>query len=151
MRNVNQSDAAILLEWRNLPEVRKFSKQREKISRVNHEDWLAKRLDLLPAQPFWMFESDSISLGTTRFDLNPTLPNFKISISVNPDFRRRGIGKQILQSSIKFCQGDNPGAHFSAEAHTSNKISQQLFLGCGFRYSANKGEFLVYELGAGID
>ena len=51
IRDVDFSDAEMLLAWRNEPEVRKFSHFQGIISKKEHLDWLHRRLNLLPSQP----------------------------------------------------------------------------------------------------
>jgi RimJ/RimL family protein N-acetyltransferase len=145
MRDVVIHDSEVLREWRNEAEVRKFSRHHEVISVQQHSAWLGKRLNLIPSQPFWMFDYDRILVGFTRFDFDSNLKHFKISITINPLLRGKGFGKRILSTSIEKFLTLNSGVDLYAEAHEDNKASRLIFLNCGFREYEPHGKFLIFK------
>ena len=144
LRNVEFSDAEMLFAWRNEPEVRKFSHFKGLISKQEHIDWLKARLNLLQSQPFWIFENELGKVGATRFDFNPVLRHFEISITINSLLRGQGFGKQVLDLAIENCLTIHPGVNLYAQAHLDNVASKILFLGCGFKELERQNEFLVF-------
>ena len=145
IRDVDFSDAEMLLAWRNEPEVRKFSHFQGIISKKEHLDWLHRRLNLLPSQPFWIFENELGMVGATRFDFNPVQKHFEISITINSMHRGQGLGKRVLDLAITNFLRIYPGGNLYAETHQDNKASRMLFLGCGFKEIESSKNFLVFE------
>ena len=145
MRDVAFQDSEVLLEWRNLSEVRMFSRSQGLILKKTHEQWLQNRLKLLPDEPFWMFENSQGKIGFVRCDLNPAPKLYKISIVINPAMRGMGFGKKILDLAIENCLARNPESIFFAEAHTDNLSSRLLFLKCGFEEFTLNGNFLIFK------
>ena len=145
MREVAFQDSEEILAWRNQSEVREFSRNQDLITKETHSQWLNQRLKLIPAQPFWMFESGSGKVGFVRFDLDSAVKLYEISIVVNPAMRGKGFGKEILNRAINKCLSKNSDSNFIAEAHKNNLGSHSLFLNCGFQEIAINGNFLVFK------
>ena len=148
MRDVTSKDSQKLLEWRNEPGIRKFSRSQGFISKKSHSEWLGNRLKLIPEQPFWIFENDLGIIGFIRFDLNLALLHFEISIVVDPKLRGKGFGRIILTHAVETCLARNPGFNLYAEAHIENLTSHLLFLKCGFQKCELKKDFLVFKRSA---
>lgn len=145
MRDVNFQDSEVLLEWRNQREVRIFSRNQELIPKDMHEQWLKNRLKLVPREPFWMFENSLGKIGFVRFDFDPALKHYEISIVVNPAMRGMGFGHIVLQLAIENCMARNQESIFFAETHTNNLSSKLLFLKSGFEKFAQNGDFLAFK------
>ena len=131
IRDVTFKDSETLLEWRNQPEVRIFSRNQGLILKATHTQWLENRLKLISNEPFWMFENSVQKIGFVRFDFDSALKHYEISI--------------VLNLAIENCMAQNPDLNFFAEAHINNLSSQSLFLNCGFQELELKGEFLAYK------
>lgn len=145
MRNVTFHDSLELLGWRNETQVSKYSHSKGLISLEAHTKWIRERLDLLPMQPFWIFENGLNNVGFTRFDRSLDLEEFVISIVINPSLRGKGFGTTILNMSIERCLEENFGIDFYAEAHRDNPASQAIFLKCGFHEVGASGDFLGFK------
>ena len=145
IRDVTFKDSETLLEWRNQPEVRIFSRNQGLILKATHTQWLENRLKLISNEPFWMFENSVQKIGFVRFDFDSALKHYEISIVINPAVRGKGFGKMILNLAIENCMAQNPDLNFFAEAHINNLSSQSLFLNGGFQELELKGEFLAYK------
>lgn len=90
-RTANLGDAAVLLAWRNNPNVRKFSLHPELIQSDEHIEWLAARLERVDYEPFFLFAAAHGVIGMSRLDLVFESTNkFEISILVDPNQHGKG-------------------------------------------------------------
>ena len=145
MRDVAFQDSEVLLEWRNLTEVRMFSRNQGLVAKETHTQWLKNRLKLMANEPFWIFENSLGKVGFVRFDIDSASKNYEISIVINPAVRGKGFGKIVLGLAIENCLIRNPNSNFFAVAHRDNLSSQFLFLKSGFKVTAQNGDFLTYK------
>lgn len=145
VRDVTIYDAEVLLEWRNGADVKKASRNQMVISKQEHWDWLAHRLESSQAQPFWFFENEVERIGLVRFDLDSRLDHYEIAITINPKLRGKGFGKKILCLSVEKFFALNSEAALYAEVHKLNVASRQLFLNCGFSEFETEGNFLIFK------
>lgn len=102
---------------------------------------------------FWVAECKGRVVGTIAIVKKPR-PEFDPSLSkvawlrrmfVHPDFRRRGIARQLLTFSINFCrrQGYNAIELITTEV---NEHARQLYMNTGFKCVALKPYYYFYGL-----
>ena len=145
-RNARSSVAALLLKWRNSPSVREFSQNSEAIGIEDHLAWLLERLAKIRFEPFFIFELGHESVGMSRLDFEvESADKFAISILVDPEQRSKGTGTAILNMTCEIFFNLHPSYTLVATVHTSNHISQKLFLRAGFQLQNTLGEFLYFE------
>lgn len=85
--------ASLLLEWRNDPETRKASHNTERVHCDDHYSWLASVL-ISPNCRLAVAKVGDVPVGTVRADLGGG--GWKMSWTVAPCARRRGIGKRMV-------------------------------------------------------
>jgi RimJ/RimL family protein N-acetyltransferase len=145
-RIANFNDAALLLKWRNDPDVQRYSIHSEEIQVEDHEVWLARRLKRIQLEPFFVFHVDDEAVGMTRLDLLPgSRGEYEISIMVEPEKNNMGIGTRILESTCETFFNLQLGISLVAQIHMKNIISQKLFENAEFRRDDIQGEFLRYR------
>jgi RimJ/RimL family protein N-acetyltransferase len=145
-RNASLNDAAVLLEWRNSLNARKFSEHSELIQIEDHLVWLSERLERITFEPFYIFELGHQLIGMSRLDFEFHSPNeFLVSILVDPVQSGKGFGKQILNMTCDIVFKSHPGTTIIAKVHQDNTISQKLFVNCGFKLQKQVGNFLRFE------
>jgi RimJ/RimL family protein N-acetyltransferase len=145
-RPANLGDASVLLDWRNNPNVRKFSLNTGQISIDEHLLWLSGRLARIKLEPFFLFSEGENLIGMSRLDIAPgSTDRFEISILVDPSQHSKGFGTRMLDMTCKsfFCL--HPDQIIVAKVHTLNSISQRLFTSAGFKQQAAFGDFLHFE------
>jgi RimJ/RimL family protein N-acetyltransferase len=120
MRDVTFQDSEVLLEWRNLIDVRMSSRNSDLIPIETHSKWFNNRLKLMPNQPFWVFENSLGKIGFIRFDFNSTLKHYEISVLINPALRGKGFGKMVLHRAIESFLAQDSESNFFAEVHINN-------------------------------
>lgn len=134
-RLINKNDATILLDWRNNIKVVQFSKSARPIEVNEHENWFLERLSNIDTQPIFLFELNSIPVGTTRLDpmfMNEDKYTYEISVLVDPLFQNRGIGLEIIQSTLSYAASNLFAHKIIAIIHKENLKSINLFSKTGF-------------------
>jgi UDP-2,4-diacetamido-2,4,6-trideoxy-beta-L-altropyranose hydrolase len=124
-------DSELLLRWANEPDVRNQAFSSEPIGRSTHEAWYASKLRD-PGCVIGILETtDHVPLGQVRFDAGPA--GIEVDIAVDPAFRGRGVGQELLRQGLEAAAGRWPrGTPVIAEVLTSNTASRRLFERCGF-------------------
>lgn len=62
------------------------------------------------------------------------------NIAVHPDYRGKGLGKQILSSMIEYCK-DNKVTDMTLEVRASNIVAQNLYSSFGFKEEGRRKGF----------
>ncbi len=153
VRPVEAGDAATLLGWANDPATRRMSFNPERIEPEPHGRWLDGRLASSTTRFFIGIEGDR-PVGQVRFERGPD-DEVEISISVAPEARGRGLGRQLLLAGMTASQQEPAlgGTSYVARVRPENQASIDLFEGCGFARrqdgddGAPVGSSLVFELG----
>jgi len=146
-RNASLSDWQLILNWRNSVDARKFSVNPKILSKDEHMDWLASRLERIRTDPFLLFFENGTEVGFSRFDFVQDSNNiFEISIVVDSKVQGIGLGTRILQDSCKFFFDLHLDGIVRARVHKMNIASQRIFTKTGFLETSCEGEFLLYEL-----
>lgn len=101
LRKATFEDMRILFEWRNDLQTRKASCDTNEIAYREHKKWLSTTLNDPNIQLF-IAEENSMPVGTVRADFLKGV--YRLSWTVSPEHRGRGIGKcmvAILTKQIK--------------------------------------------------
>jgi L-amino acid N-acyltransferase YncA len=89
-----------------------------------------------PARLLAIVEHDGVAAGMVRLDRLPeerSLPRYEVSIAVEPDCKRRGIGMAALSLARRLA----PGAILEATIMPQNSASISLFSRSGFVFAGN--------------
>lgn len=140
-RYVNLEDKNDLLLWRNDPLTRKMSIEQNEISKEQHFNWLKNALSNKNIS-LYMVESKMNKIATVRFD---TITDaIKVSINLNPTFRKKGFAKDILSLSIKEIRKKWSFNTIVAEIKDNNTASIKIFEHCGFKKKATNNKIHTY-------
>lgn len=146
IRIASNSDADLLLEWRNNPIVRQFSKSSGLIHREEHLAWLKIRLTKCEKEPFFIFMIGDIAAGTARLD--KVIENEKIlnlSILLGPQYQGSGNGRVLLNLVYNFAIERLGVEAITADIHPENLRSIKLFQAEGFNHVSQNGVFHRYQ------
>ena len=150
MRPFEKSDSSHLLEWRNHPNVRMFSRSTELIEPAEHEKWFEERLrNIQNLGQIYFFGHQTKRLGMVRLDLLPN-NSAEISILVNPASHGLGIGKAILAMVISEAFEVLQLTKLVAVIHHDNIASGRLFERFNFVCISSSLSFSTFELRSGI-
>lgn len=145
LRNVTREDAEVLLNWRNLPSVREFSKSSNEIEVATHEKWLLGRIsNPLLNEFFFIIEQAGSSAGTVRADLVADSV-FEISVIVDSNYRGRGIAEEAINLLLKQLKEKYPNSEIRADVHKDNLKSINLFKKIGFKEFGQAGNFRLFK------
>jgi RimJ/RimL family protein N-acetyltransferase len=100
LRNAVFEDWKMLLEWRNDIETRNNSLNANLVSQDEHKQWLQDILADPNRQLFVSMENDE-PVGTLRADFNPEASAYKLSWTISPAARGKGIGKKMVRLLVE--------------------------------------------------
>lgn len=140
LRPATAGDGEDLLSWRNDPVTRANSLDTAEVGRDHHFAWMARALGD-PERVLLIAERDGGKLGMVRFD-RCCPGEWRVSISVAPAARGRGIGLALLSAAILRLERQHGPAVLYAEIRAANRPSQRIFEACGFvRDDSDDGVF----------
>jgi RimJ/RimL family protein N-acetyltransferase len=146
LRQAVESDSESLLEWRNDATTKAFSLSSDEVTREQHEAWFNKTLQDTNCLLI-IGEVLGDPVGMVRINILNDSGLGHVSINLNPDFRGRGLSKQLLGSSLLFAaQVFDHVSKYCADIHIENVASKKIFISVGFVKSTNKtdGNFETY-------
>jgi RimJ/RimL family protein N-acetyltransferase len=142
---VEQADMGIILSWRNDPNARNNSLYTSIIDNATHETWFRERISRIGNEPFFVLELDR-PVATCRFDISDNLDKcFDISIIVNPEFQKKGVGRIALSKSCTKIFEMYPDWKIRASVKRTNTASIRLFESTQFTLDSQTKEFLSYS------
>jgi len=130
LRPAAEDDEHAILEWQRLPGSRRFARNPEVPDAATHAAWMKATLND-PEVLLNIIECESRAVGVLRLDRRPDrgcLPAFEVSILIDPDQHRAGIGKAGLVLARRLV----PGVVILAAIHRDNAPSLSLFRGAGY-------------------
>lgn len=98
LRIATLQDAEITYNWAIDPIIRQFSFSKDKIEWLNHKEWFKSKINSEKCI-YFIFESDTLPVGSIRFDIDQNSCGL-ISYLVVPTFHGRGLGELLLLSGI---------------------------------------------------
>lgn len=140
LRTATSGDQARLLEWRNEPEVVRFSISGRPVDALEHASWLAARLER-SAPRLWIAEEAADAVGQVRVDLEGDAGT--VSISVSPAHRGRGVGSRMLRALMVEMEQDAEVRILLALVHPENTTSLRAFGRVGFHDTGRRRRAFV--------
>ena len=98
LRLATFDDADLLLKWRNDAKTRASSRNKQEISKKEHEKWLKASL-ADSNRELYIAEINSIPVGTVRSDYDGQF--YELSWTIAPEQRGKGIGKEMVSLITK--------------------------------------------------
>lgn len=132
IRKVVKEDSDLLLSWRNNPEVYRFALKPHPVEKANHELWFANKISN-PRCFFYLGLSNNAACGSVRFDLNETMDEAEVSISIAPEFWGKGIGTELMKLAEEALKIETQVQLITATVLNENIASMKLFERAQFR------------------
>lgn len=147
LRRAHAADCERLWLWRNDPETRRYSRNRNAIAWNENEQWFSDALARSDRRLF-VAEQGKQLIGMARFDRTEGKPaSFEVSINLAPEARGRGVGRALLRQACDKWAAEAGAATIYASIHESNVASRRIFETCGFvRQGDGEGGFGRYAL-----
>lgn len=149
LRAAELKDSDLVLVWRNDPEAVRQSVSGVAVEKKVHRRWfreavVSSKTVLLIAEA--LLTTGVTPIGMCRFDSGEA-GIWKVSLNINPDFRGRGLGGRVLQSSLSRVKVDwGPEVEIQAVVHESNLPSLRVFETVGFSVFAKEGPWVSLRL-----
>jgi spore coat polysaccharide biosynthesis predicted glycosyltransferase SpsG/RimJ/RimL family protein N-acetyltransferase len=129
VREVAESDAALLLEWRNDPETLTWSRGHQPVPESVHRAWL--RGALADPDRLLLIVASDHPIGTVRFDRVDS-DEWEVSITVAPKDRGKGLAGRLLMLGEGALRARHGEARILANVHADNAASLTLFHHAGY-------------------
>lgn len=130
--------------WRNDPQTRAMSINRDEVEWDNHNRWYLQALSN-PDCFLYVGKSGTNSIGVCRFDINSADITAEVSINLNPAFRGKHLSSQLLAATIdKFWHTNK--IDLRAKVKKENTASLKCFESCGFVLDHEEGGYRYYAL-----
>lgn len=127
LRQVTFDDCELLRCWRNDDSTIRNSISQSKVQLDEHRVWL-RRVISDPNIRLYIGEVDGQPVGTIRLELSDDYA--EISVTVDAQLRKRGIGTQLIRSGCASTKNNKVIAHIRPD----NPYSIRAFENAGFRY-----------------
>ncbi len=130
-RRVQKTDCLQVFQWINDPEVRQQSFQQAPIPLEEHKKWFFA-VFFNPGLVYYIAQDKNDTLvGQARFSIDG--PKAVISILLDPQYRRRNLGVELIRQSTKTFFSETPVTTVNAYVKCENTISYRAFLRAGYR------------------
>lgn len=139
LRPVDETDADLLLVWRNDPMTRAMSVARDLVEPRIHQLWLRARLRE-PRGVFVIAEADGEPVGTIRAD--PREQALRLSWTVAPEHRARGFGTAMVGQLVP-----RLGEALIAEIRPENTASRRIAARAGLTRMAERHGMEIWVRG----
>jgi RimJ/RimL family protein N-acetyltransferase len=128
VREATESDAALLLEWRNDPETLAWSRGHQPVTEPVHRTWL--RGALANPDRLLLIVATDHPVGTVRFDRVNSA--WEVSITIAPGDRGKGLASRLLMLGEGALRARHGEARILANVHEDNTASLTLFRHAGY-------------------
>jgi len=139
IRFVEKDDMMDLLSWRNDPETIIQSFNSKKVKRKEHENWFKNSLVNPKRNIFIIIDSDCNKLGQIRFDKDDDIA--EISITINPDYRNKGIGNLAISKASKIFINNFNTNKIIAKVKNNNIKSLKAFKKANYKLHKKNKDF----------
>ncbi len=136
LRPITEDDTQLIVNWRNQENVKKYFFFREEFTGEMHRNWIKTKLETGEAAQFIVCLKDGdIPVGSTYLrDINYEEKTAEYGVFLGEEsIRGKGIGKEVLNLTLKFAWEELLLEKVYARAISTNAPSINSFLNSGFR------------------
>ena len=133
-RNATMTDADILLDWRNDPEVRSVSFNSSIIQHAEHQQWLARSIAMQDRILLMAEDRHGNAIGKIQIDFtSETVNSVTLGIVVGQRYRGRGLGTILIEKSTSaLFKAEQNVQQIVAQVKPGNLASKRAFRKAGF-------------------
>ncbi|AMN43455.1 UDP-2,4-diacetamido-2,4,6-trideoxy-beta-L-altropyranose hydrolase [Rhodoplanes sp. Z2-YC6860] len=132
LRLADAADSDWLLKLQSKPQTRRFARHASVPSIDEHKSWVSATLGN-PDRMLMIIEAERAPIGMLRLDrVAADAPTYEVSIAIDPDWHRRGVGLAALSLARRVV----PGADILATVLPGNEASAALFKAAGYQFEA---------------
>ncbi len=145
---LNEAQKAMVLEWRNHPDIRVYMYNTGVIGQKTHFDFI-ESLKTKEDKRYFLVQKENENIGVIDFT-NITQNSATMGIYANPYLKQKGIGSILLQAIVDYAFEVLQVQTLKAEVFASNAKAKVLYKKFGFRAisqkSVNDKEVICMEL-----
>lgn len=130
LRTVQESDAQLLWEWANDPQVRAASFSSEPIPWEQHIQWFDAQVKNPNCIIYIAINLDNIPIGQIRYKIQDN--QAVISISIASDYRHQGYGSELIKLACDRLFQELKISQIHAYIKPDNQSSIRSFIKAGF-------------------
>lgn len=139
LRSITYDDTDMIVRWRNQENVIKYFFYRGEFTKESHENWLKTRVETGEVDQFVVVLKDGDRpIGCTYLrDIDYENSKAEYGVFIGEEAERgNGIGKEILELTVRYAFDELKLHRVYARVLESNKPSLYCFLHCGFTQEA---------------
>jgi UDP-2,4-diacetamido-2,4,6-trideoxy-beta-L-altropyranose hydrolase len=136
LRNATKEDCAMILDWVNDPDTRKWSYNRNPITLEEHKKWFAACL----AEPesIYLIAEDGLSTPVGQIRFQKIENGYEVHVLVAKQFRGGGTGSKLIRKASLFLHEKKGRQNIMARAKSDNIASVKAFEKAGYRITAEQ-------------
>lgn len=135
LRVANINDLTLYFDWTNDPEVREKSFNSKPISLDAHTEWFNKKIIDTNCMMLVGQTLEKTPVGQVRFEKDNVTNTSIVGISVDKEFRGRGLASKILTRASNYFLNENPEYTIEAYIKINNQESISVFSKAGFIFN----------------
>ena len=137
LRKANNNDCYDIWMWRNTPEARRGSFNKEYIEYGKHRVWFERKLKDKKTTIYIAENNKKEKIGQVRFEIKRKKSVF-INTNLNPRFFGKSFGNKIIKIATEVFMKEKPYIkEIIAEILIENIVSQKAFKKAGYVFSHN--------------
>jgi RimJ/RimL family protein N-acetyltransferase len=145
LREVSRGDAYVLWVWANDPLTRQAALDTHTIAWEEHRAWLAQRIGSSTARIWLAVDETDRLLGCIRFETTDDWETAKLSYTVAPDVRGRGVGRRIVETGTGRIQIEHRRVRIVADVRTANIPSIRIFRALAWDEATSRDEVIRFS------
>ena len=130
LRRARSDDSERLLKWRNDPETREVSGNRDTVAAEEHAAWLEAVL-ADPDSHLLIAEADGTPVAQVRIERRRGY-RYELSVSIDPERRGQGLGAPLIAGACEWAWGATNATGIEAWVRSENGRSLRAFEKAGF-------------------
>lgn len=149
LRKANNNDCYDIWMWRNAPEARRWSFNKEYIEYGKHRVWFRKKLKDKKIAIYIAENNKKEKIGQVRFAYDRKKKIAYVNTNLNPKFFGKGLGNRLIKSATQtFLKENYKIREVIAEIIEENLVSQKAFAKANYVFlcSAYKNEKKIFIL-----
>lgn len=144
MREIRESDAELIIEWRSDPSVYQYFKNPHRLTIEEHLQWYKERYlqdDTLINWIAYWHEVPVGLFGAKKLEEKRA----EISYLVDQRVRNKGIATEVVLAIENWIEAEWGLVEVVAEINKDNLPSEKLIQALGYNIQEEKGQFIIYN------
>ncbi len=146
LRGINESDAAVIVQWRSVPEVYQFFKSPHQITLEEHLSWYQTRYLSNEDRCDWIGIEKAHRQPIGVFGLSREKETAEVNYLLSPAAQHKGYASEAIRALIRYAAKNWKSRRVVAEIHKDNLPSVLFAKRLGFTPVSKTDPFWLYEI-----